>query len=535
MIGNAYVADKAMLTAVAAGMALFCGLFASAAEPELQARVAADVVQPVRPGGAGGQPFWNGNSVWFMHPPSFDFPDYPGCKGYRFLIRDANAKWHEFFSDTPKASLGEVWQDLPVGHTEVRCIAWEGDYHCLQMSSRTFWKMAPYRPGAYPKADKTYLEAAKAGFEYMLTASHMRNFVKTGRPDPVYGHNCYPTKMHSATVRAMVRYAKLAPERTSDAHRLARTAADYLLSVSQPAGAPLAFFPPTYEGSRNTAGKYAGQNMLVYPADAGLAYLELYQATREAKYLKAAENVAATYLRLQGDDGSWYLKMHEKDGTPVNPNRLHPVGVLDFLDALYAETKDICYREAADRAFGYFDSGPLVDWNWEGQFEDVKPSAKFINPSMYFAGSVAIRLLRRWPNDPRRVAQAREILRWIEDQFVCWERPYKDEKLSFVGRTWSDWKVEPTVVEQFHYRQPVDSKAAKVAAAFLAMHRVSGDPLDLAKARTLGDACVRMQHADGRNPTIWTVEGDADPQADWMNCMYETLRTLADLADETGQ
>lgn len=519
---------------VAFSLSVFMVGYCALAQSEMgfDAKVAADVECPVRPGGVDGQPFWNQNAVWFMYPPSFDFPEYPGCKGYRYQVRGADGVWHSFKSDTPHAVLTNIWSKLPVGHTEVRCTAWEANLHQLQMSTRTFWKMKPYDASSFPKAEKTYRESAMAGFEYMLNLPHMKNFVATGKPDHTYRHNCYPTKMHAATIRAMVQYSKMSPERREAAIKLAKTVADYLISVAQPKGTPLEFFTPTYEGKHATAGKYAGMNMLVYPADAGLGYLELYQVTMESKYLEAAKNLASTYLRLQGEDGSWYLKMYEKDGTPVNPNRLHPVGVLDFMDAMYAETKDIRYRECADRAFAYFDNGPLKDWNWEGQFEDVKPSAKYINLSMYFAGSVAIRLLRRWPDDQRRVAQAREILRWMEDQFLVWERPYKAEKLGFVGAGWDDWAVEPAVVEQYHYRQPVNSKVAKIASAFYAMYKVGGDELDLAKARTLADACVRIQEENGRIATIMTKGGLEDTQADWMNCFYETVRTIAEMAVE---
>ena len=37
--------------------------------------------------------------------------------------------------------------------------------------------------------------------------------------------------------------------------------------------------------------------------------------------------IAETYLRLQGEDGTWYLKMNETDGSPVSGNRLVPTGV----------------------------------------------------------------------------------------------------------------------------------------------------------------------------------------------------------------
>ena len=90
---------------------------------------------------------------------------------------------------------------------------------------------------------------------------------------------------------------------------------------------------------------------------------------------------------------------------------------------VYALTGEVKYRVAADRAFAYVEKGPLATWNWEGQFEDVIPTALFQNLTKHNACDTAFYLTRRYPWDAKRIAQARELLRFSEDQFVCWERP----------------------------------------------------------------------------------------------------------------
>ena len=173
----------------------------------------------------------------------------------------------------------------------------------------------------------------------------------------------------------------------------------------RPEGSPLAGWPHTYEGTNNTAAVYAGQQMLVYPAKSGAAHLSLYAATKDERYLAAARRIAATYLKLQGGDGTWYLKLYEKDGQPVNGNRLMPNGVIDFLGRLYGVTGEVSYRQAADRAFAYIDEGPLKIWNWEGQFEDVPPSEPYFNLTKHSACDTAIYLLKRFPKDELRLRQ----------------------------------------------------------------------------------------------------------------------------------
>ena len=64
---------------------------------------------------------------------------------------------------------------------------------------------------------------------------------------------------------------------------------------------------------------------------------------------------------------------------------------------------------------------------------------------------------------------------------------------------------------------------------YLALYRATGNPLDLAKARTLGDSCVRMQKGNGRIPTVWNTLESEDVQQDWVNCTLATLRALQQL------
>lgn len=519
---------------VAAGM-ITCSLTSAlaASDVELAALVAQDLREPVRPGGVNGQAFWNMNALTFMYPPSFDLPKTEGADYYRFRVIGSDGKMREFNAAEPTATLVPIWDDLPVGRAELWMEATAGKKHyCIRRSRISFWKSVAYQPGTYPPAPRSYAEAARLGYGYLLSLPHIKNFIATGKPDHSYGHNCYPSKMHAAVVSAMVKCAQTHPDLRETAFKLAHVAADYLISVSQPDDAPLAGFPPTYQGDYAMARWYAGQVMLVYPANVGSAYLDLYGLTRNERYLVAARKIAETYLRLQGEDGTWYLKMWEKDGKPVNSNRLHPCSVLDFMDAMYAATGDVRYRDCADRVFGFFERGPLQDWNWEGQFEDIPPVPfKYANMTMHPAGSVAVRICHRWPKDKKRIAQARELLRYAEDQFVYWQKPFAKERIDLLREgKWTEWLVEPAVVEQYHYRMPVDSSAAKLVQMYLALYKVTGNPLDLAKARTLGDAIVRTQQPNGRIPTLWTKRGIDNTQRDWINCFLYTLDVLEQLA-----
>ena len=327
--------------------------------------------------------------------------------------------------------------------------------------------------------------------------------------------------------------------------RIARVQADYLISVSQPADAPLAHFPPTYAGNRLTAKTYAGEIMLLYPASVASAYLELARATGDGKYRDAALEIARTYMRLQDADGTWPLKARARDGANLARNRAFPMVMMDLFMKVWRLTGDDAWRVAADRAFAFIEKGPLADWNWEGQFEDVKPTEKFVNLTKHPACSTAMYLLSRYPGDRRRLAQARELLRFSEDQFVCWERPSRPDgigprwrneagKRKWVQTDYLDWHL-PGVMEQYHCYHPIDASAAKLIRTYLALYAATGNALDLAKAKTLGDAVVNVQEDDGRIPTHWNVSHFHDRDYDWINCMIAAADALAELDAMTSE
>ena len=85
------------------------------------------------------------------------------------------------------------------------------------------------------------------------------------------------------------------------------------------------------------------------------------------------------------------------------------------------------------------------------------------------------------------------------------------------------------MLEQYSCYLPIDASAAKLINTYLALYEAAGDPLDLAKARTLGDAMTRETKDDGFLPTFWSplVEN-------WPNCAAASAAALQNLAHFTG-
>ncbi len=259
--------------------------------------------------------------------------------------------------------------------------------------------------------------------------------------------------------------------------------------------------------------------MLLYPADVGKAFVDYHVETRDGRFLTAAAGIAETYLRIRRADGSWPLKMRLSTGAAIGENTLVPNRVLELFDALYAVTGDLKWRNAASDCFAWLEAHPLKDWNWDGQFEDIKPERPYRNPTKHNAVETMLYMLKRYPGDKARLALCRKILEFCEKRFVVWKTPANHPK----------WPA-PSVLEQYSCFTPIDASSAKMIRAYMAMYQAEGRSEDLAKARALADTITRVQKSSGRIPTFWdgvaTDEGLSCERYDWLNCMAAAAHAL---------
>ena len=114
----------------------------------------------------------------------------------------------------------------------------------LVFQGRKFYRAAAFE-GPYHKPAMDYKESACRALECLFKEKHIRRWAEDGQPDPSYNLYCYPSHVISAVVRTMSFYSRLSPEDAKQALLIARGAAEYLISKSEPAGAPLEYFTPT--------------------------------------------------------------------------------------------------------------------------------------------------------------------------------------------------------------------------------------------------------------------------------------------------
>ena len=488
-------------------------------------------------GGGKGRPFWNPTSYQFMYVPAFQFHHIPGTERYRYRATDEKGGEHVFEAENCTGLLTPVWKDIPEGVVELRVYALDeqGNERHL-VGARTFYRLAPFT-GDYPPAPIGYREAAERVYDFAFEQPFMRHWLTDGTPDPDYDRYVYPSKMIPAVITAMIDYARLRPERADDALRIAKNAADYLIGITRQDG-PTAGVPPTYwlnfrehpETRRNlTADERIDWVMMIYPAHVGTAYLQLAQAAGERRYFDAALRIGEYYRDHVEENGTWYLLRSITTGEVISPNYCAPLErIIPFLKSLGERTGDPAWDSLADGAMAYTEKDMLSTYDWEGQFEDSPCSANYSNLSHYGATALVRHYCTYHADDPAKMAEADDLMRFAEDQFVIWGKPSPWNRTHFDTSIWQT----PCGLEQYNWHVPIDASTADITRTFLAMYRAGRGELHLAKARALADSIVRSQRPDGRIPTHWMTDAHRSGEDFWINCMFDAARTLSLMAGE---
>ena len=496
----------------------------------------------VRPGIPGKAPFWNTYAIRFIHVPSFDFKPLERAVTYRFTATSsADSMDHVFTAPQPWDPLLPIWKDLPVGMVDLKVEGLDENGREMGVSgTRQFYRAAVFG-GEYHAPERDFRESARMGLQWLFNRDHYQRWLTAASPDTNYYLYCYPSKIIGAVVSSMLMYSALHPGDSLTAMQIAINAGNYLMNASQPAGSPLEFFPPTYDGdlaegihtggfsdreyARNKTLEIRDQLMMMYPASVGEAYLNLYERTGLDRYLEAAVRIADTYSDIQLDNGTWHLTLNIHSGEPVDPNLCIPTNIIHFLERLAGDHGMDRFSETADKAMDWVINNPLKDFYWEGQFEDVPPSLAFRNLSKGHVLSLATRFLTKEKDIPGRMETAEELIRFAEDQFVVWEKPFPNE------REGTDNWITPCALEQYVYYVPIDASAAGFIETYRTAYESTGRPMYLAKARSLANAMTLAQDSvTGEYPTYWEYERGHQLDG-WINCATADARAMLGLAD----
>lgn len=505
-------------------------------ETMLNSQAANEYATPIRPGGEG-KPFWNVNAKRFIYAPVFDIPETPGAQSYIFTIVQSDGTSRQFTAQSPLTSLASVWADIPVGETTLTVQPLDASGTEIgEPFNRTFMRDFPFTAD-----DKVrhydYRESALKALYNLHKWGPTQHWLNGTEPDMTFENNVYACKIVGATIQLECLVAEHIPAEREEALAIARNAAQYLIDNSRPADAPLAFFPPTYNLWPADTAQYTykvvrdnqGKTMFMEAVIPAEAFLDLFAITGDSLYFNHAKGIADTYARLQATDGSWPIKVDYFTGESIVNLRSTPSTLLALFSRLRDEHGIESYDSNIFSAEQWMDSVAMPKFDLTGQFEDQPMDANqkpYMNLTSCPPTEYARYLLAKPVVTEKEIADATDLVRQVEDQFVHWDVLPADNGLKM--------EHTPSVHEQYFYEVAVDNSAATTAAALTALYDKTGDQLALAKARTLTDAIVASQDpTSGHIPTLWFFSPTGQYQSTWPNCTLMSVRQLLRMAELT--
>lgn len=538
---------KSILFFLAASITVSCGSLSNGKQSFKEQGIQ-ESLQPVHPGIPGEVPFWNAYAKRFIYAPAFDFKIVPQAQEYLFKVTsEVNSKTYQFRSDIPYASLSPVWGQLPVGFFNVEVLGLsETDEEIGKSGEGRYYHAAPFGR-IYHSPQLDYDRSASIALEHLMKKDYVRYWLTHQKPDPNYLYYRYPTKMFAALVVGAVTYSRLKGETTEgkEAEKLAEIVADFLIHISFSEGTPLEYFPPTYRGYEGLDAQFnetsdthmnIKNTMMPYAADAGHAYLDLYDLTGKEKYLEAAKRIAETYVQTQLENGSWYLYVNNESGEPTAPNIAIPTSTINYFNRLELDYAVEGLDKSTQAALNWIMENPVMTFNWQGQFEDVKASLPFENQSREQACELAMYLFKT----DAKIELAEELVRFAEDQFVIWEKPIDIEielmeqnssKLGYLSKNW----ITPCVQEQYDWWMPVSRSAGIMIDTYWEAFKATGKEIYLAKAKSIANSFTVVQQAhNGDYPTYFTKY----PMGVWLNnTVYpaKVMKTFQDRLVKIGK
>ena len=321
----------------------------------------------------------------------------------------------------------------------------------------------------------------------------------------------FPARQHAYFIFTFLRYHK----HTGEAEWLqrARDLADWNLAHSTPANAAYSDLPWS-AFTKGQGGGSADKESTETDKAAwfGSAYVALYEATKDKKYLDAAKAIAATLVPKQNDDGSWPFRVIPQDGKVYQEFGGAPVFFVQFFEDLMRHDKDEpYYHRAHDRALKLMIERNVERNEWGTYHEDIqpKPPTHLSAESMSFT---AIYLFRHAKEKPEFLAKGRTVLGHIEEKLVHTE-----------GHPAAP---APAVSEQSTFQHMMPGHTARYCLALAELYRATGDEAARKKALSGINALTYMQSDAGLFKTFFQMVNERNPGKVRSNWYSQHLYTV---------
>jgi hypothetical protein len=495
---------------------------------------------------------WNAHSRQFIDPPAFQLLPIAKTAKYRAIV-EQGGKSRQVETSQPWVDLASIWDQVAVkkfkltfqwldadgkvlaeqGNWRVKAPDWQGfreppdDWAAA--ADRTVAYLirvgnegtAPYRePGmpvwiwsaASPTPEPTR-ERLGPSYDDPGTLAEFRSrhqWAATGHP------TAYPDCIVPAIIWSMTANAELHRPQAETAMKTAVIAADWALKNRLPNEGTMPLFPYSTIAKGRFGSDLETDNINLTRASwMGLGMVSMYEATGDQKYLDYARHIARVTARFQAADGSFPYRVNFKTGAVKEAFCTGGIQFSLLVEALARHGVDERLMMASERAVQWMLAYPAASSNWQAGYEDVGEARPYYNLTQWEPAILAAYLCRNKDRNPGYVPQAKKLLRFVEDQFVLFGPESQSHPLPLKG---------PLVFEQYICWWPMEVHAGYYLLANLELHKATGEPIYLDKAKATGNAICAQQYPDGAISnwgSRWLENGK--PKGDnsghnWYNC-----------------
>ena len=234
-------------------------------------------------------------------------------------------------------------------------------------------------------------------------------------PDSVDRFVSYPAFHHALMIRAFIGYWRYA----KDARALeeAVTLADWSIAHSTPGDWACASLPySTFEAKKPGGFRDKTGLMPDKAAIMALAYLQLHEATREARFLRAAEAIATTLSKRQRANGTWPFRVDPKTEAVIEDYSSSVIYAVMLFESLDRRNGNHHYQANRDLAWKWLLNGPIKNKDFRGFYEDIPDNPS--NRTNYDCLDTIRYLLANRTDTNGYLELAKELNAWIEKMFL---------------------------------------------------------------------------------------------------------------------
>lgn len=321
---------------------------------------------------------------------------------------------------------------------------------------------------------------------------------------------CFPARQHAYFIFTFLHYH----QHTREEEWLARAKdlADWNLTHSTPSEAFYANVPYSVWTDGKPGG--SGDKDAIEPdkgAWIGSAYLALFGATKDQKYLDGAKAIGNTLARRQNQDGSWPFRVVPEDGTVRQAFGGAPVFFVEFFEKLLAHEKDSSYQKTYEAALKLMLDRNVEKNLWGTYHEDIKDK-----PQDYLSAEpmsfTAAYLFRRGKQHPECIEMGRKVISKLEARLVHTE-----------GHPAAP---APAVSEQAGFQHMMPGHTARYCLALANLYAATGDEDARRKAASGINALTYMQSPAGLFRTFFQMVNEKNPDKQRPNWYSQHLYTV---------